>query len=59
MKPKVRVLLEQCIENGIKRGYYRAHKHTINPSEEVICASIEDAVMGEIHEWFDFDEIKD
>ena len=59
MRPKIRVLIEQCVEDGVKRGYYRAHKHTVNPSEEAICSSIEEAIMGELYEWFDFDESDD
>lgn len=54
MKPKFRPLLEQCIENGIRRGYYRAHKHVTDPNPEEIFNAIEEAIMGELFEWFDF-----
>lgn len=57
MKPKLVPLLNQCIETGIRRGYRRAHKHCENPSEDAIFENIETCIMGEIYEWFDFDEL--
>ena len=57
MKPKVVPLLNQCIEAGIRRGYRRAHKHCEEPGEEAIFENIETCIMGEIYEWFDFDEL--
>ena len=33
MKPKFRVILEQAIEEGVRRGYHRAFKHVENPTE--------------------------
>ena len=56
MKPKFRVILSQAIEEGVKRGYRRAYKHNEDPSEEVICDTIEDCVMGSLYEYFDFPE---
>jgi archaeosine-15-forming tRNA-guanine transglycosylase len=56
MKPKIRVILEQAIEDGVRRGYSRAHKHVENPSEDCIIEQIEDAVMSAIYEYFTFDE---
>lgn len=57
MKPKILPLLEQCIDDGIKRGWHRAHKHNDNPDEDAIMNEIALCVMGEIFEWFDFEEI--
>jgi hypothetical protein len=54
MKPKFRVILEQAIEEGVKYGYRRAHKHIENPTEEQICDHIEEQVMSSIYEYFDF-----
>lgn len=54
MKPKFRPLLEQCLENGIRRGYYRAHKHNENPAQETIFDEIEECIMSELYEWFTF-----
>jgi len=56
MKAKVRVILEMAIEEGVRRGYSRAHKHVENPSEDCIIEQIEDAVMSQIYEYFTFDE---
>jgi hypothetical protein len=56
MKPKFRVILEQAIEEGVRYGYHRAHKHVENPTEEQICEHIEEQVMSSIYDYFDFDE---
>ncbi len=56
MKPKFRVILYQAIEEGVRRGYSRAHKHNEDPSEEVICETIEECVMSQIYEYFTFDD---
>jgi len=53
-------LLQQCIENGIRRGYHRIHKHSIGAvPEEHIFSAIEEAIMGELYEWFDFPPTND
>jgi len=56
MKPKTRVILEMAIEQGVRRGYARAHKHVESPTEGAIIEHIEDCVMGEIYEYFTFEE---
>lgn len=56
MKPKTRVILELAIGEGVRYGYSRAHKHIENPSEGAIIEAIEEAVMSQIYEYFDFDE---
>ena len=56
MKVKFRVILEQAIEEGVLRGYSRAHKHNEEPTQEVICETIEECVMSQIYEYFTFDE---
>ena len=56
MKPKMRVILEMAIEQGVRRGWQRAHKHVENPTEGAIIEQIEDAVMSQIYEYFTFDE---
>ena len=55
MKPNIRLILERCIEDGAKRGYVRAFKHTDSPSEAGILQSIEDAIWLEIDTYFDFE----
>jgi hypothetical protein len=37
-------------------GWNRAHKHDATPEDEAIRNAIEQAVLNEICEWFDFDE---
>jgi hypothetical protein len=56
MKPKFHVILEQAIEDGVRRGWHRAHKHVENPSQESVWEEIENGVMSSIHEYFTFDE---
>jgi hypothetical protein len=56
MKPKTRVILEMAIEEGVRRGYSRAHKHVEKPSEGSIIMNIEEAVMSQIYEYFTFDD---
>ena len=56
MKPKFRVILDQAISEGVKIGYRRAFKHNEDPSEEVICETIEECVMSQIYEYFTFDD---
>ena len=57
MKAKEYNLIVQCAENGVRTGWNRAHKHVDTPDDEAIQQSIEDAVMNEICEWFDFEDI--
>ena len=56
MKVKTLVILEQAINEGVLRGYRRAHKHIENPTELMICDHIEQCVMEQIHEYFDFED---
>ncbi len=56
MKPKIHVILSQAIEEGTRRGYRRAFKHNEDPSEEVICETIEECVMSAVYEYFTFPE---
>ena len=53
------MILEQALEEGIRRGYRRAFKHNEDPSEEIICETIEDCVMGSLYEYFTFDNEDD
>lgn len=58
MKPRMRVLIEQCIEEGTLRGYRRAHKHLDDPGEAAITEAISREIMNRIYEWFEFDEFE-
>ena len=56
MKPKFVQLLEICVIDGVTMGHTRAYKHNDSPSKAEINEAIVNAVLLEIHEWFDFDE---
>lgn len=56
MKIRTNVLIAECIERGVARGYARAHKHVENPTRESIISAIEEAVASEIYEYFSFDD---
>lgn len=56
MKPKTYSVLSMAVENGVRYGLNRAHKHVDNPTPEQLESAIYDAVMSEICEWFDIEE---
>ena len=58
MKPKIPPVLEMCIETGTVVGWNRAFKHNDNPGEDAIREAIASAIMHELYEWFDFEEIR-
>jgi hypothetical protein len=58
MKAKEYNLITQCVETGVMLGWNRAHKHDATPDPEAIRDAIELAVLNEICEWFDFEEVK-
>ena len=59
MKPREYRLFTECLENGLRRGYRRAYKHTDQPSEEQLLESLHTNVMGEISEFFAFQPDED
>lgn len=56
MKPNIRAILEKCIEDGLREGWRRAHKHVENPHETTIKTDMEDAIWLEIDTYFNFEE---
>lgn len=58
MKIKVYDLLRDAVENGAAMGVRRAYKHTENPSQDAIIASVENEVMLAIGNIFDFSDEK-
>lgn len=56
VKPKPRVILEQAIDEGIRFGYRRAHKHTEEPDESYLIETISNEIMNQIDLYFDFEE---
>jgi len=56
MKAKSYVILQRAVDEGFRRGWHRAHKHTEDPSEEQIENEVVGAIMGEICDVFTFDD---
>lgn len=56
MKVNAYAVLCRAVEEGIAIGWMRAHKHTDKPTELEIKDQIEQAVMGAICEYFEFEE---
>jgi len=56
MKPKFRVLLQMAIDEGVRLGYYRAHKHVEDPAPDAIIEQIQETVMSQMYDYFDFPE---
>ena len=56
LKPKTYPILVDAIENGVKYGYHRAHKHNDNPDKDQVTDAIVAAVLNEIFEWFEIDD---
>lgn len=58
VKINVYKVLDDAIDKAIRYGYHRSHKHTSNPSEELVIEEIHRAVMNELCEILKFgDEI--
>lgn len=55
MRPRTYSILDRAVEEGVKLGYNRAHKHTSKPTEALLLERIQDAVMEKICEVFEFD----
>lgn len=56
MKARDGMVLERCVEVGIKLGLNRARKHQEAPTEAEVMEAILRAVMDEVEEWFVFEE---
>lgn len=59
LKPRFYKLFEETIEDGARRGYHRARKHTENPTDEAVIESIVNCIMGDLHENFIFPDNDD
>lgn len=49
-------VLERAVEEGVRYGWGRAHKHTASPSAEETQDHIAREVMNAISEYFEFEE---
>jgi hypothetical protein len=48
-------LVARAVEEGVAYGYNRAHKHSDEPSEEVIKQAMIDSILNSLCEIIDFD----
>ena len=55
MKPKFDVVLDIALEEGVRRGYFRAYKHDLNPSEDFVMETITKCVKDTLYEYFDME----
>lgn len=56
MRARDGMVLERCVETGIRLGLNRARKHQEAPTEADVVQAIQRAVMEEVEEWFIFEE---
>lgn len=56
MKARDSLVLERCVETGIRLGLNRARKHQEAPTEAEVVQAIQRAIMEEVEEWFIFKE---
>jgi hypothetical protein len=56
MKPNFRKVLEMALEEGVRFGYNRAHKHVENPHEDAVVDCVVESVVNSLYEWFEFPE---
>lgn len=59
MKPNLYRIVTECVEVGARRGVNRAFKYTDSPDMETIINNVDQAIMGELCEWFNFEENED
>lgn len=49
-------IIARAVEEGVRMGVHRAHKHTSTPSAEVVIENAEREVMTALCEVLQFDE---
>lgn len=57
LQVRVYDVLRRAVEEGIRIGWMRAHKHSEDPAHGVILENIETEVMNQISEVFTFPEV--
>ena len=55
MKIKMYPLIAAIVEEGVRAGYSRAHKHTDTPDPETIKQCVEEYIMSGFDDYFKFD----
>jgi len=56
LRVRAYAVMERAVEDGVRAGFSRAHKHTDSPSPEALVDEIANQVMNAICEWFVFEE---
>jgi hypothetical protein len=56
MKPNFRKVLGMALEEGVRFGYNRSHKHIENPHEDAVVDCIVNDTINSLYEWFEFPE---
>lgn len=54
--PRTYRVLRMAVEDGVRCGWSRAHKHVDDPETDAILEHIQDEVINQICEWFKFDD---
>jgi hypothetical protein len=54
MKPRTREIIERCLEEGVRHGYRRAHKHVENPPELAFIDDVVNCIWLELDTYFSF-----
>jgi len=49
-------IIDQTVENAVRYGYNRAHKHTDTPSQAIMIEEIHRAVMNDLSDILKFDD---
>jgi len=56
MKPKFRNVLEMALEEGVRFGWNRVHKHNPNPDVDSAADAIVGEIMNSFDSWFEFED---
>jgi hypothetical protein len=58
MKPKFRPVLEMAIEEGVRFGWNRAHKHNPEPDVDAAADAIVNEIMNSLDTWFNMEDFE-
>jgi hypothetical protein len=58
MKPKFRPVLEMAIEEGVRFGWNRAHKHNPEPDIDAAADAIVNEIMNSLDTWFNMEDFE-
>ncbi len=58
MKPKFRPVFEMAIEEGVRFGWNRAHKHNPEPDIDAAADAIVNEIMNSLDTWFNMEDFE-